>query len=173
MPVSCVPVCTSVPVYQCTSVPAPCPRLINACQWWSTCNLQKPDLGSRLSAKSVVVAVITSAPQGQSWMHGGPLEGEGERTPLACHLSLCMCAALCSCKISAKGGRWVAVLCCRPKGSSRREQLITSCLLPPLLHQLPINRARPNLPPTTLAGFCPSVAPQMLPEKAHGRIGIS
>ena len=115
------------------------------------------------------------------------------RTPLACHLSLCMCAALCSCKISAKGGRWVAVLvccaakvgcfavlqrwvavlccqwllcyallffavlCCRLEGSGR--ELITSCLLPPLLHQLPINRARPDLPQTTLAEFCPSLAP--------------
>ena len=118
---------------------------------------------------------------GWSWMHGrapseGGLEGEGERTPLACHLSLCMCAALCSCKISAKGGRWVAVLCCRLEGSSRREQLITSCLLPPLLHQLPINRHgptyhKPHSPNSAQAWhlkFCPSKEPGRKGNKKNG-----
>ena len=92
----------------------------------------RSQIRSRLSSRPVVVAAITSAPQGQSWVHGGtPSErrgapckrgGEGGRAaPLACHLSLCMCAALCSCKISARGGRWAQLCCagCRPKGWRR------------------------------------------------------
>ena len=124
-------------------------------------------IGSRLSAKSVVVAVITSAPQGQSWMHGGtPSEGEGGRGWLACHLSLCMCAALCSCKISARGGRWAAVSC-RLEGSPGRRQeagagganhfMSASLLLRfSTSFQLTGTADPPPTPDQTLTIFCPA-----------------
>ena len=155
----------------CRRTSPPCPRLINACQCrglLAACRSQIP--GRDYQPKSVVVAVITSAPQGQSWMHGGPLVRVGGGTPCMPLVTLHVCRTLLLQNICQR--RQVGRCSVLPaEGSSRREQLITSCLLPPLLHQLPINRARPNLPPTTLAGFCPSVAPQMLPEKAPGRIG--
>ena len=97
----------------------PCPRLINACQWY-TCS---PEARSGRDYQPSQW-LLQSSPVHHRVSHGcmeGPLV-RGGRGWLACHLSLCMCAALCSCKISARGGRWAAVSC-RLEGSpgSRQE----------------------------------------------------
>ena len=104
----------------------------------------RSQIGSRLSSRPVVVAAITSAPQGQSWVHGGPLvrgggapckrggRGEGG-TPSMPLVTLHVCRTLLLQNICQRRQVGSALLCWLPaqrmeEVEGRRQELITSCL---------------------------------------------